>query len=206
MASTPGRICRALTSGARNHLGPAVNKKPVKNRGMKPRLISSACTKVSGTAMPMCEAPALRPSITSHHNSAATVITATALANASRCGACNSKAQRHVAGCNLACARACAGVIEADDAGVTWGDCGLRGMTGRVGLSAGMVRGVTPRKRPTRRSHGVQRVLEEQTILGIALHDHPPIEEQGVRVVQALQQAPVDLRRGLQAQRHGLPR
>ena len=41
----------------------------------------------SGTAMPMCQAPLLRPTITSHHHSAAMLITATALANASRCGA-----------------------------------------------------------------------------------------------------------------------
>ena len=54
------QLAASSTSGARNcgasrgrtpsHLGPAVNKKPVKNRGMNPYVMTVACTSDGDTA------------------------------------------------------------------------------------------------------------------------------------------------------------
>ncbi len=98
-----------------SHFGPAVNRKPAKNSGMKPKPISNACACAGGRFHGHAQ-PAQRASIASAHHSALVASTSAAAANARRCGAANSHASRH----------------GGADAGTRRGDAA--GRLGRIGI------------------------------------------------------------------------
>ena len=79
----------------RSQFGPAVNRKPAKNSGMKPSTIAAPCVSDGGTAYTSPSAPVARSTCTSSHHALAAINTHIARKNASRCGARNRLAHCH---------------------------------------------------------------------------------------------------------------
>ncbi len=104
-AITDGRRVRAATSPWPSHFGPAVNRKPVKNSGMKPKPISSECANPGDTAQGNANAGTSRAASTANHHSALAANTNAAAKKPSRCGAARSQCPRHGTSAS-ACGRA----------------------------------------------------------------------------------------------------
>ena len=89
-----GRSLRTGQGGTRSHLGPAVKRKPEKNRGKKPNTMSAPCAKAPGSTGSMAGAPATRDAWISAHHSADTASSSMARKKARRCGAISRCAAR----------------------------------------------------------------------------------------------------------------
>jgi len=92
-ASTGARSWRASTAGSSSHFGPAVNRKPAKNRGMKPKLITRPWA-TAGATVQASGRPWLCATRARHHHSALKASIAAAAPKASRCGAASSRPRR----------------------------------------------------------------------------------------------------------------
>ena len=86
---------RALTAGVASHLGPAVNRKPVKKSGMNPKVINKACA-LAGASVHTTATPKWRANNTAHHQAALLASMAAPAKKARRCGAASSQIGRQV--------------------------------------------------------------------------------------------------------------
>jgi hypothetical protein len=94
-SSTSGaRNCGASRARTPSHLGPAVNRKPVKNRGMNPKVMTVACTSDGDTAYERFSSALARSTCTSAHQPPVNTRTPMARKNPSRCGASSRCRQR----------------------------------------------------------------------------------------------------------------
>jgi len=89
MHITGGNTLRAATSGCISHLGPAVNKKPTMNSGIKLVTIVTACAVVGATAHASGE-PIARAAKTAPHHNAQRLSTSEPEKKAKRCGAASN--------------------------------------------------------------------------------------------------------------------
>ncbi len=84
---------RAGWGGRSSHLGPAVNRKPAMNRGMKPCDISSPCAAAGATAQGIGQPRARAANTRAHHEAVSASISAAAK-KPKRCGAASSQPAR----------------------------------------------------------------------------------------------------------------
>jgi hypothetical protein len=96
VSTTKGSKARVGSSGTFNHLGPAVNKKPTKNSGIKPSDINKACAVLGFIIHTTCILLVLRASSMVVHHKAMVAIMTAPLKNARRCGAASNQLHRHV--------------------------------------------------------------------------------------------------------------
>ena len=86
-SSSAGRSAASGGGSTRNHLGAAVNRKPAKNRGMKPYTMAAACATEGGSAAGRAGSRPACPACTSAHQAPEAMSNTMARKNPSRCGA-----------------------------------------------------------------------------------------------------------------------
>ena len=84
----------AVGGATRNQFGPAVNRNPEKNKGMKPSTMTAACVSVGGTVLPRPSPPVTRSICTANHQKLAAMRMSMASAKPRRWGAAMSVEKR----------------------------------------------------------------------------------------------------------------